>query len=500
MSNSPLSASIHVLDDDSLLNVFYFYRPFLLGEDDDDYGRLIGGEDGWARGRWWYTLAHVCQRWRNIVLGSPTYLGVFLVCTNGTPVVDMLEHSPPFPLVIDYLEEYGDTTAEDEEGAILALKQHDRVHRVRLLIPVTTQQKLIAAMDGEYPILEHLIIIQVIEDNSAIFTFPEALQAPHLRHLTLIGFALPMGSRLLTTAVGLVTLFLSMVDPSTYFHPNTLLRFLSFMPQLETLRINFEFAVPSRDIERHPTQMPVMTPVILPNLHIFRFRGIRTYLEALVHRVNAPRVEKLHIALLNQLTFSVPRLLQFMNATENLRFKSAKFEFSVGVVYIEAYPHEDPDSEAEKYALFMAVNCWHLDWQVFSAAQISSSLGPMLSAVEHLTLGHEVHSRSSEEHNDADRIEWRKLLGSFRNVKTLRIAKGLVEEISRCLKLDDGELPLELLPELQELTYFGSGNTGDTFTSFTDARQDAGRPLTLVRRSPSPSITPGDESRTDLGT
>ena len=201
MTNSPLVASIHVLDDDSLLNVFYFYRPFLLGEDDDDYGRLIGGEAGWDRGRWWYTLAHVCQRWRNIVLGSPTYLGVSLVCTNGTPVADMLEHSPPLPLVIDYLEEYSDITAEDEEGAMLALKQYDRVRRDRLLIPVTTQQELIAAMDDEYPTLEHLIIIQVIEDSSAIFIFPEALQAPHLRHLTLIGFDLPMGSRLLTTAV-----------------------------------------------------------------------------------------------------------------------------------------------------------------------------------------------------------------------------------------------------------------------------------------------------------
>ena len=40
--------------------------------------------------------------------------------------------------------------------------------------------------------------------------------------------------------------------------------------------------------------------------------------------------------------------------------------------------------------------------------------------------------------------------------------------------------------ELQELTYSGSRNTGDGFTSFIDARQDAGHPVTLVRRSPSP--------------
>jgi hypothetical protein len=51
--------------------------------------------------------------------------------------------------------------------------------------------------------------------------------------------------------------------------------------------------------------------------------------------------------------------------------------------------------------------------------------------------------------------------------------------------LEDGELPLELLPELQELRYFGSRDTGDAFTSFIDARQNAGRPVTLVPLLPS---------------
>jgi hypothetical protein len=158
-----------MLDDDSLLNVFHLYRPFLLGEDDDDdNGRFVGGVKEWARGRWWYQLAHVCQRWRDIVLGSASYLGVSLVCTFGTPVVDMLAHSPPLPLVLDYLEEYGDITAEDEKGAILALKQYDRVHRVRLQIPITSLRNLIVAMDDEYPILEYLIIGHPTEDKSSI--------------------------------------------------------------------------------------------------------------------------------------------------------------------------------------------------------------------------------------------------------------------------------------------------------------------------------------------
>ena len=203
-----LTASIHMLDDDSLLNVFYLYRPFLLGEDDEDeFNRLTGGTKRWERGRWWYKLAHVCPRWRNVVLGSVAYLGISLVCTNGTPVADILANSPPLPLVIDYsLNKYNNFTAEDEEGAILALKQYHRVCRVRLDMPPTSLQKFITTMDEEYPILEYLIIWHPANDMSTILTLPETLQALHLHHLVLVGFALPIGSRLLTTAAGLVTL------------------------------------------------------------------------------------------------------------------------------------------------------------------------------------------------------------------------------------------------------------------------------------------------------
>jgi len=165
--------------------------------------------------------------------------------------------------------------------------------------------------------------------------------------------------------------------------------------------------------------------------------------------------------------------------------------------------------DADSYPFLVWVDCWHLDWQVSSAGQISNALSQLFSAVEHLTLEHEVHSHSSEERNDVDRIEWRKLLGSFSNVKTLRVEDGLVEELSRCLRLEDGELPLELLPELQLLTYSGSSDAGDAFTSFIDARQNAGRPVTLAQYGPNPSplsfgppaiTSPSDEAGNDIET
>ena len=191
----------------------------------------------------------------------------------------------------------------------------------------------------------------------------------------------------------------------------------------------------------------------------------------------------------------VPRLAQFMNTTEHLRFDNAGVVFKDEVSYVMMYSR---DTGTRPF--LVAVDCWHLDWQVSSMAQISDTLSQMFSAVEHLTLRHEVHGQSSEEHNDVDRIEWRKLLKSFINVKTLHVEDGLVEELSRCLRLEDGESPLELLTELQELTYFGSRDTGDGFTSFIDARQNAGRPVTLFRLSQSPgpsTLEPPTPARTN---
>ena len=137
----------------------------------------------------------------------------------------------------------------------------------------------------------------------------------------------------------------------------------------------------------------------------------------------------------------------------------------------------------------ITVRCMDRSLQVPLMAQISNSLNQSFSVVEHLTFEQEVDGLSSDGHDEVDRIEWRNLLSSFSNVKTLCIAHGLVERLSRCLRLDDGELPLELIPELQELTYSGSADNSDAFTSFIDVRRNAGRPITLVCRDLSPVST-----------
>src|SRR5947208_13108168 len=97
----PSRTPIHILDDNSLLNIFYLYRQLFSDDLEDEIG-IFGGYE-WEYEDWWYELVHVCRRWRYLVLGSATHLSLCLRCTQGTPVADILAHSPPLPIIIDHL-------------------------------------------------------------------------------------------------------------------------------------------------------------------------------------------------------------------------------------------------------------------------------------------------------------------------------------------------------------------------------------------------------------
>jgi hypothetical protein len=398
MGNSPHhTASIHILDDDSFLNIFRLYRPAIFDGDEDNIDQIKGGE-GWDHERWWYKLAHVCQRWQILILRSASYLGLCLVCTRGTPVADMLAHSPPLPLVIDYFNVYDGIDVEDEEAIILALKQRDRV---RLGMTVWYMLKLIIAIDEEYPVPEYLIMESTVWDlTSTTVMLPKTFQAPRLRYLLLSGFALPMGSRLLTTALGIVMLTLDVGYPSAYFQPNTLLQRLSFMPQLEKPLIVFLLAPGlNHDVERQLMHTSIISPVTLSNLRWIEFQVVSDYMETIVRRITTPRLEELRIQFFCPLDFLIPCLLHFMETTENLRIDSAKFEFSRYMVYVGAYP--SLRKEVDVYPISINVFCGFLS-RVSAVVQTFNSPGGIYPTVEHLTLE---HKESNEEHNEVDRTE-----------------------------------------------------------------------------------------------
>lgn len=176
---------IYTLGDDILLKVFCNCRPVLFGDDEADDDRSIEVKK-WDRERWWYNLARVCQKWRYLILESASYLHICLFCSYGTSVADMLMHSPPLPLVIDYSDEDRDVTAQDEECISLALQCHLRVRRIRLWMSVSSLRRLLTALDGEFPMLESLYIKPLTnDDNFNCLSLPDTFNAPHLRHFAL---------------------------------------------------------------------------------------------------------------------------------------------------------------------------------------------------------------------------------------------------------------------------------------------------------------------------
>ena len=431
----------------------------MIEEDEnfDDVGISIIRGRRWDREHSWYKPAHVCRRWRYLILGSASFLGLYLVCTPGTPVADMLANSPPLPLVIDYLDESPNITAEDEEGIFLALEQPNRIRYVRVGLSFQCLQKFVMAIDHELPILEYLVMVRMTEDQYTTFVFPETIRAPRLRHLVLDSIAPPTGSRLFPTATGLVTLCLFMsdssnynpfYDSSTFINPNSLLWWISPLSQLETLEIT---TFPNSKVETQLSHTPTITHATLPNLRSLSFQGVCAYLEVLIRHIATPRLERLRVIFFEQDSYSIPCLVQFMNTTENkrLRFDSAKFEFSDDGVRLVTYPHE----ENRRCSFSMSVDCRRFMGDISNMTEIVDALGLVFSAVEHLILDHVEDGQSSETnfYYEVERTQWHELLRPFSNVKDLRVNHGLVEGFSRYLRLEDGELPPELLPELQEI-------------------------------------------------
>jgi hypothetical protein len=388
----------------------------------------------------------------------------------------MLAHSPPLPLIIDYLDKGPDITAK-EEDILLALKQRDRVRRISLRMPVANLRRLIIAIDNEFPKLDFLYIGDLAGDNTGLI-LAQTFRAPQLRHLFLEGVACPLGSPLITTgASGLVILMLNSIPSSAYFSPNDLLRGLTLLPKLMIFGISFLFSTPTHDVERQLLQTPIMTHATLPDLRFLVFRGDGAYLEALLTHITSPPLESFQIMFANQPTNPLPHLQKFMN-TKQLRLNSAKLGFDDTLVFLGVYPREWGGLEP----CFMAVHCEHLDLQVASLSQILNALRAVVSAVEYLTLEYSRDSIWLDRPDVPDRTQWREILRLFSNVETLSIPEDLIWELSFSLQLEDGESPMELLPKLKELSYSASDeDAGNALTTFADARRNAGHPFALVR-------------------
>jgi hypothetical protein len=391
----------------------------------------------------------------------------------------MLENSPLLPLIVNYNYPNCPPTAGEENGLLYALQQRDRIRAIYLQMPLPCLRwKIVTALDGKFPMLELLYIRHPTKDSIPL-RLPPTFEAPHLRHVNLHQFAVPLGSLLFTTAVSLTTLIFRWVHPHTYSDPRHLLQTISPLSQLHTLEIGFSsgHTLPIHDIPRRLSDAPTMAHVTLPNLHWFSFWGVSDYLEAILPHMTTPCLAELKVHFFNQFGLSVPRLLQFMKTTEIPRFGSAKFVFYRRGVAVFMYPHVE--TYLPRFHFFVEVSCVELDQQLSSMAQIFSALSPLFSTVMDSTLDSKYFVLVPQQNGQAIRMGWRALLGSFGNVATLRVHQGLVGGLSHSLRLD-GELTPEVLPNLKELVCPTRSVDEGVFTGFIHDRVVAGKPVKLT--------------------
>ena len=459
-------AHVHMLDYDSLLNIYHHYRL----EDINNWNFRLG----------WCKLAHVCQRWRYLIFDSCSPLDMCLHLTNGSPTLNSLAHLPPLPLLIDYCKMATTQVQLDELSILTGLQQRDRVRRILLRVPSLPLRNCLATMSDRYPILEHLSLSSTTEGENSL-VLPGTFSAPNLRYLALQGVGFLTGLPSLSYLTNLVTLTLTGIRASYYFHPAHLLTQLQGLLHLEELSIGFAVPIPlpSTEAELLPRPIPRVT---LPTLKRLIFRGVAIYLENLVSQINAPILEQLILTLFFEIAFTLPALTQFIRITGGLRCLSAKVLFKREGVSIVTNNGESLSSGS----LTINVNCENLDWQIDVATQCCSALEQFLSGVEELTLDLDKDGIPSDWGEPLDSMLWRELLLPFSSVKKLQIGSSLTFELSDALKSDRAELDLNLLPGLQKLeVQLEIDDANRAFFTFIKTRELEGRPVELEPRSAS---------------
>ena len=402
----------------------------------------------------------------------------------------MIYHSPPFPLVLDYgpriLKAW---TAEDELGLLVASRHLPRVTQILLSAPELTLAKLTTSMTKAAPRLDTLVLHSQTSEIVLPKQFLEG-SAPQLRHLILTGAALSPLQPLLSSATSLVSLVLERIPSSAYFSPDNLVTLIRTMPLLQILSIGFLSTVP-RPGFRGQRILPLgqAARIELPSLTQLIYRGVSTYIEALLSRIRLPRIEDADIALFNQLTLHVPRTCEFVRELESFRPTRVRIDFADTSVHVSLSASQSTASPPD---VFLSVSCARLDFQVAAAAQLCSGLSATLQPrVEELVLGFHYQDGGAlllpeEWRGEVDPGLWRGLLAPFRCVGTLRVHVALAAEVERVLRTGPAEeqpLGEPLLPELRELMLLhGSDESAlksasATLSVLVDERNDDGRPV-----------------------
>ena len=179
-------------------------------------------------------------------------------------------------------------------------------------------------MQEPFPELTDLRLA-IYGDHGRVPILPDSFlggTAPRLRKLLLWGIPSPGLPKLLLSATHLVNLDLGDIPRSGYIPPEIMATSLSALTNLEFLCLQFRYPRPRPALEsRHPPPPP-LTRSNLPSLTNISFKGASEYLEEILARIDAPRLNELYITFVNQIIFDTPQLYQLISRRPALRHQT----------------------------------------------------------------------------------------------------------------------------------------------------------------------------------
>jgi hypothetical protein len=456
-----------MLPDDVLLEFFDFYVDNGMG-----VSRRI---------QEWITLAHVCRRWRSVVFQSPQRLNLRLVCTPETPVRDTLDIWPPLPLVI---RDYYDADQPAVDNIIAALEPNDRVCQISLDCLSRPELEYVtdsAAMQKPFPELTDLRLAMFVGEGPGPI-LPDSFlggTAPRLRSLFLFDIPFPGLPKLLLSATHLVRLILYDIPRSGYIPPEAMATSLSALTSLESLTLRFRYPRPRPALESRRPPPPPLTRSILPSLATILFKGASEYLEEILARIDAPRLDELEITFFNQIIFDTPQLFQFISRRPTLRTpEKGHIEFRSGAIIVKF-----PSQTSDNGALSVKIPCTASEWQLSSVEQVCTSSLPPVSSLEDLYIIEDRESPLSWQ-DDVENTLWLELLRPFAAVKNLYLCEKFMPRIAPALQELVGARTTEVLPTLENIFLKGiqpSGPLQEGIEKFVAARQLTSHPVAVSR-------------------
>ena len=432
----------------------------------------------------WIRLAHVCRRWRSVIFQSPHRLDLQLLCTPKTPARDTLDIWPPLPIHIYSAYELNEPSSVD--NIIAALEHNDRVCEIELEDFTNSQLEYItnsAAMQKPFLKLTDLnIAISKFEDDEPRPILPNSFldgTAPRLRHLDLSGVPFPVLPKLLLSATHLVDFRLYNIPRSGYIPPELMATSLTALTSLEYLYLRFRYPRPRPAIESRRPPPRRLTRSILPRLTEIAFTGASEYLEEILARVDAPRLNQMFITFFNQIIFDTPQLFQFINRRPTLRApKEGRIVFGSEDITVRF-----PSQTSHLESISVRIRCTASEWQLSSIEQLQvcTSSSPLVSTLDDLYI-FEDRLAPPRWQDDVENTLWLDLLRSFVAVKNLYLSEEFVPRVALALQELVGGRTTEVLPTLENIfleRFQPSGPFHEGIEKFIAARQLTSHPVAV---------------------